>query len=43
MRVTQRTPDTLVVEEGAGTASFFVLLCLGAGAIAVIIGWTNEK
>ena len=43
MHVTQRTPDTLVVEEGAGTAIFFVLLCLGIGATSVIIGWTNEK
>ena len=43
MRVTQRTPDTLVVEEGAGTAIFFGSFCLGVGAIAVIIGWTNEK
>lgn len=43
MRLTQRTPDVLVIEEGAGTAIFFVLLCLGVGAISVIIGWTNEK
>ena len=43
MRVTQRTPDTLVVEEGAGTAIFFGSICLGVGAISVIIGWTNEK
>ena len=42
MHVTQRTPDTLV-EEGAGTAIFFVLFCLGVGAISVVIGWTNEK
>jgi len=43
MHVTQRTPDTLVVEEGAGTAIFFASICLGVGAISVIIGWTNEK
>ena len=43
MHVTQRTPDTLVVEEGAGTAIFFVLFCLGGGAISVVIGWTNEE
>lgn len=43
MRVTQRTADTLVVEEGAGTAIFFTSICLGVGAIAVIIGWTDEK
>ena len=43
MHVTQRTPDTLVVEEGAGTAIFFTSICLGVGAIAVMIGWTIEK
>jgi hypothetical protein len=43
MRVTQRTSDTLVVEEDAGTAIFFGSICLGVGAISVIIGWTNEK
>jgi len=43
MRVTQRTPDVLVIEEGAGTAIYFGSICLGVGAICVIIGWTNEK
>ena len=43
MRVTQRTQDMLVIEEGAGTAIFLGSICLGAGAISVIIGWTNEK
>jgi len=43
MRVTQRAEDMLVIEEGAGTAIFFGSICLGAGAISVIIGWTNEK
>jgi hypothetical protein len=43
MRVTQRTPDVLVIEEGAGTPIFFISICLGVGAISVIIGWTNEK
>ena len=43
MRVTQRAEDMLVIDEGAGTAIFFTSICLGVGAIAVIIGWTNEK
>ena len=43
MRVTQRAEDMLVIEEGAGTAIFFGSICLGVGAISVIIGWTNEK
>jgi hypothetical protein len=43
MRVTQRTPDTLVVEEAPGTAILNGSICLGVGAISVIIGWTNEK
>ena len=43
MHVTQRTPDMLVMEEDAGMAIFFGLLCLSVGAIPVIIGWTNEK
>ena len=43
MRLTQRTQDMLVIEEGAGTAIFLGSICLGAGAISVIIGWTNEK
>jgi hypothetical protein len=47
MRVTQRTPDTLVVEEAPGTAILNGSICLGIGAIlviiGVIIGWTNEN
>jgi len=41
MRVTQRKPDNLVIEEGAGTAgilgSFFVVI----GALGAFIGWTK--
>ena len=43
MRVTQRTQDMLVIEEDAGMAIFMGAICLGVGAISVIIGWTNEK
>ena len=42
MRVTQRTQDMLVIEEDAGMAIFIGSICLGLGAISVIIGWTNE-
>jgi hypothetical protein len=43
MRVTQHTQDMLVIEEGAGTAIFIGSICLGVGAISVMIGWTDEK
>jgi hypothetical protein len=41
MRVTQRTPDTLVCEEGLGTKIFLGLSCAGLGGLAAIAGWTK--
>lgn len=41
MRVTQRTPDTLVVEDGIGTRIFLGSMCAGLGGFAVIAGWTK--
>lgn len=41
MRVTQRTPDTLICEEGSGTKIFLGLGCAGLGALAAIAGWTK--
>ena len=41
MRVTQRTPDTLVVDDGFGTKIFLGLMCAGLGGFAAIAGWTK--
>jgi hypothetical protein len=41
MRVTQRTPDVLVIEEGAGTKIIIGSLCFGVGALFVLIGWSQ--
>ena len=41
MRVTQRTPDTLVVEEGLGAQTFLGLSCAGLGGFTAIAGWTK--
>ena len=39
MRVTHRTPDTLVVEDGPDLLAG--LLCLGLGSFAVVVGWSQ--
>ena len=41
MRVTQRTSDTLVVEEDAGTKIMIGSFCAGLGGFAAIAGWTK--
>ena len=43
MHITERTQDTLVIEEGTGTKIMIGSFCVVAGAISVIIGWTDEK
>jgi hypothetical protein len=43
MLVTQRTPDTLVVEEDAGTKIMIGSFCAGLGGFAAIVGWTKGQ
>jgi hypothetical protein len=43
MHVTQRTPDTLVIEEGAGTKTIVGSFCVVAGAVGILIGWTKGE
>lgn len=43
MRVTQRTTDTLVVEEDTSTKIMVGSFCAGLGGFAVIIGWTKGQ
>lgn len=41
MRMTERTPDNLVIEEGAGTGIIIGLFGVVIGALGVLIGWIN--
>jgi hypothetical protein len=43
MRVTERTPDTLVVEEDTSTKIMIGSFCAGLGGFAVIVGWTKDQ
>lgn len=39
MRVTQRTGDELVIEEGAGANRLIGIVCTGVGAVGILISW----
>jgi hypothetical protein len=39
MRVTQRTRDELVIEEGAGANRLIGIVCTGVGAVGILISW----
>jgi hypothetical protein len=43
MRVTQRTPDVLVIEEDASTKIMIGSFCAGLGGFAAIVGWTKGQ
>ena len=43
MRITQRTADALVIEEGAGTNLILGIALFGLGTAAAVIGWTSGQ
>ena len=43
MRVTERTPDNLVIEEGASTKVIIGSMMVAFGAAGVLIGWTKGE
>jgi hypothetical protein len=43
MRVTQRTADTLVIEESAGANALIAMVATGIGVVGIPIGWMRGQ
>lgn len=43
MRITKRSPDTLVIEEAAGTQVVLSLFFLFVGAFVALLGWSKDE